>query len=103
MADDITIRPVRPDDRSGVVALLARALDRGDDPRFEALYRWKHETNPFGASPSMVAEADGHVVGFRGLMRWEFAIAGVRVTAVRAVDTATDEAHRGRGIFTRLN
>ncbi|HEX2577368.1 MAG TPA: GNAT family N-acetyltransferase, partial [Aquihabitans sp.] len=86
-----------------ILALAARTLGWTDDPRFRALYRWKHERSPFGASPRWVAVEDGEVVGFRVLLPWRFERGdGTVVRAVRAVDTATDPAHQGRGIFRRL-
>lgn len=63
---------------------------------------WKHEHNPFGASPILVAEADGRIVGVRVFMRWNWSMGPERVTAVRAVDTATHPDWRARGIFSRL-
>ena len=50
----------------------------------------------------MATEQD-HIVGFRTFLRWSLrAPDGTTVTAVRAVDTATDPAHQGKGIFTKL-
>src|SRR5690242_5148995 len=74
----------------------------GNDPRFEMLYRWKHEHNAFGPSPAWVAVDGDRVAGIRVFMRWEFVVDGHVMRAVRAVDTATDPAYQGRGIFTRL-
>src|SRR5690242_14473911 len=74
----------------------------GNDPRFEMLYRWKHEHNAFGPSPAWVAVDGDRVAGIRVFMRWEFVVDGRVMRAVRAVDTATDPAYQGRGIFTRL-
>ena len=75
---------------------------RADDPS-EAFFAWKHDDNPFGASPAWVAEdAQGALAGVRVFMRWRFVGPdGVR-RAVRAVDTATRSDMQGRGIFTRL-
>jgi GNAT superfamily N-acetyltransferase len=86
-----------------ILALATRTLGWDDDPRFAELYRWKHDRNPFGTSPRWVAVEDGEVIGFRVLMRWRFRTpAGETVEAVRAVDTATDPAHQGKGIFKAL-
>ncbi|MEJ7582505.1 MAG: GNAT family N-acetyltransferase [Acidimicrobiales bacterium] len=98
----IELRPPRPEDRSAIIGLLASALGRDDDPRFEALYAWKHEDNPFGPSVKVVAVDGAEIVGFRGLMRWRWRHGHRVIEAVRAVDTATHPDHQGRGIFTRL-
>jgi predicted GNAT family acetyltransferase len=49
-----------------------------------------------------VATDGGRVIGVRALMRWEFERGGEVLRAVRAVDTATDPDHQGRGLFTAL-
>lgn len=98
----LRIRRATPADRPAVLALLRGSLGwaGGDDgARF---LDWKHRENPFGPSPSWIAVDEDRVVGFRTFLRWEFEQDGRVVRAVRAVDTATDPAHRGRGIFTRL-
>jgi GNAT superfamily N-acetyltransferase len=82
--------------------LLATSLRRGDDPRFDELYAWKHEQNVFGPSVQLVAVDGDAIVGFRAFMRWRFEHRGRVVEAVRAVDTATHPDYQGRGIFTRL-
>lgn len=102
MSDTITMRVAQPSDGAAVLDLLRVSLAKGADPLYEGFFRWKHEQNPFGASPSWVAVADGQVVGFRTFMRWEFLRDGQVVRAVRAVDTATAPEFRGQGIFSRL-
>ena len=75
---------------------------RAGEPNDE-LFAWKHQQSPFGPSPAWVALIDGQVVGFRTFMRWQFLDdQGRRVSAVRAVDTATLPAARGRGVFRGL-
>jgi len=102
-ADDLEIRRAGPSDQAAILALAARALG-WDHPETDAeLFRWKHLRNPFGPSPMWVAVIDDDVVGFRAFLRWEFEQSGRDIqTAVRAVDTATDPAAQGRGIFTSL-
>ena len=95
-------RPYRDDDRPQVLALLAATLGWLPDEHHAAFFEWKHRRSPFGPSPAWVAEAGGRVVGFRAFLRWEFERGGRVVRAVRAVDTATDPAHRGTGVFGRL-
>mgnify|MGYP001347444215 CR=1 FL=1 len=86
-----------------ILALAQRSLGWGDDERFAALYRWKHDENPLGPSPRWVALEGDRVVGFRVFLRWRFTRPdGGVATAVRAVDTATDPDHQGKGIFRAL-
>jgi glycosyltransferase involved in cell wall biosynthesis/GNAT superfamily N-acetyltransferase len=97
------IRPAQPDDRAEILALLGRSLGSDpDDPRLARLFAWKHDTNRFGPSPMWVVVDGGRVIAFRALMRWEFERGGDVLRAVRAVDTATDPDHQGRGLFTAL-
>lgn len=96
-----TIRPASLADRPAIIELLGRSLG-GDDPRLAELFAWKHETNPFGASPLWIAERDGRIAGVRAMMRWDFERGGQIVRAVRAVDTATDPDFQGQGIFRAL-
>jgi predicted N-acetyltransferase YhbS len=97
------IRAAEPSDRAAVLALLAASLGVSVDDRYEAFFDWKHAQNPFGPSPAWVAADGGEIVGFRTFMRWEHrAPTGEVLPAVRAVDTATNPSHQGRGIFRRL-
>ena len=98
----LTVRRATPGDIGPVLTLLRDAMHRRDDTRFEALFRWKHLENPFGASPAWVALDGDRIVAVRYLMRWEFEVDGARRRAVRAVDTATHPDHQGRGLFRRL-
>ncbi|HEX5511705.1 MAG TPA: GNAT family N-acetyltransferase [Actinomycetales bacterium] len=106
---EITIRRALPGDEDEIVALLVDVMRRDPREPNREFYRWKHQQNPFGESPSWVAEMDGRIVAFRTLMRWEFQRHGADgspssspLRAVRAVDTVTHAACRGRGIFRQL-
>ena len=101
-SSEIEIREANSDDRPAVLALLTRTLGWHDDPRHEALFAWKHEQNPFGPSPMWVACDGGRVVALRVFMRWQFRRGSETLRAVRAVDTATDPAYQGKGLFTAL-
>ena len=101
-AEPLAIRRARAEDEPAVLALLQASLEWLPDGHHAAYRDWKHRENPFGVSPAWVAVDGERVVGFRTFMRWEFDTpAGLR-RAVRAVDTATSPAHRGRGVFSRL-
>jgi GNAT superfamily N-acetyltransferase len=101
--DDVLVRPATGADDPAVLALLRTALGKKPEDPYETFFHWKHRENPFGRSPAWVAEHAGRVVGYRTFLRWEFETpGGARTRAVRAVDTATDQDFRGRGIFQRL-
>lgn len=99
---DVLIRRSTDQDEPAILDLLVSCLDWEPGARFADFYRWKHLLNPFGTSPGWVALDGDTVVGFRTFLRWEFEAAGEVVRAVRAVDTATHQEHRGHGIFRRL-
>jgi GNAT superfamily N-acetyltransferase len=102
-AGDLVIRAARPADEAAAVPMLRASLGKLDDPHYEAFLHWKHGENPFGTSPAWVALHDDRIVGYRTFLRWEFVDAEDRVVrAVRAVDTATDPAYQGMGIFRTL-
>lgn len=102
MADDLVVRRARPDDTDAILELLCVSLGWDDTPTFRSFYAWKHDENPFGESERWVALDGDALVGFRAFLRWDLERAGARLRAVRAVDTATAPAARGRGIFRRL-
>jgi hypothetical protein len=107
--DAIEVRAATPDDRGAILAVGAAALGwRAGEPN-EELFSWKHDANPFGASPIWVATDGGRVVAYRALLRWELerlrpgtGTGAGALRVVRAVDTATHPDHQGRGLFTRL-
>lgn len=99
----LDVRAVAPDDRAGVLELLAASLEWVPNELFDRFFDWKHVENPFGRSPAWVAVDAGRIVGFRTFLRWELEDSTGRVhRAVRAVDTATHPDHRGRGVFREL-
>ena len=100
--DALSIRRATPGDRPGIMRVAVRALGWQGDERDRDFFSWKHDDNPFGPSPAWVATEAGEIVGFRTFLRWEFARGAERLRMVRAVDTATDPDHQGKGIFRRL-
>ncbi|HEY7400008.1 MAG TPA: GNAT family N-acetyltransferase [Actinomycetota bacterium] len=99
----VLVRSYRDEDEPAVLELLQASLGGGPTGRrTAAFFRWKHVDNVFGRSLMLVAEADDAIVGLRAFMRWAFVVDGRRLSAVRAVDTATHPAHQGKGIFSRL-
>ncbi len=98
------VRPYTPEDESQVLDLMEASLGTGPTGRRDPdAWRWKHMTNPFGASYVYLAHDErGQVAGMRAFMQWRFQAGGQPVRAVRAVDTATHPDHQRRGIFTML-
>ena len=100
-APEVVLRRATPAD-TRQIELVRIAIGRGSVPRTEAFWRWKHEHNPFGPSPAMVAEADGRIVSLRIFLRWRWLYGKYAYAAVRPVDTATHPDWRRRGLFERL-
>jgi len=99
----LQVRRLTADDDTEVRRLLRRCLGQGPTgDRTAAFFAWKHRENPFGSSPGLAALHDGQIVGVRIFLRWQLEAMGEPVHALRAVDTATDPAHQGRGIFRHL-
>ena len=96
------IRLATPADRDGMIAALRKPLQWGDDPRNAALFAWKHDENPFGASPIWLALDGTRIVAVRTFMQWRFQRGSDLLKVARAVDTATDADYQGRGLFTEL-
>lgn len=102
-SDDLEVGPLDPAEHVGaIVGLGSRSLGWSGDERDRAFFRWKHLENPFGTSPAWGAWDSGRLVAFRTLLRWELASQDRSLQLVRAVDTATDPEHQGRGLFRRL-
>ena len=94
----MNFREATEEDIPGIIFLLKVSLGEGLIPKSEALWRWKHVDNPFGASPVWLAEEDGKIVGVRAFMRWKYTD-GMRVyNALRAVDTVTQPHYQRKRI-----
>ena len=96
------VRPATSEDTPEILDLIATSYERRNDPSRLEYWRWKHEDSPFGASPCLVAESNGRLVGVRVFLRWTWRSENRSVRTVRAVDTATLPEWRGKGIFSRL-
>jgi GNAT superfamily N-acetyltransferase len=96
------ITPAYDHDFPEMIALLKRSLGEDKIPITEHTIRWKHFQNPFGQSAFVLAREQGAIIGLRAFMRWTWQTQTETIHAVRAVDTATDPAHQGKGIFKTL-
>jgi GNAT superfamily N-acetyltransferase len=98
-----TVRELTEADLPAALELMSASLAGGPTgERTAEFFAWKHQHNPFGPSPALVAEADERLVGLRMFLRWELTAGGRTLRAVRAVDTATHPDFQGQGIFKTL-
>lgn len=65
-------------------------------------FLWKHFDNPFGKSYGLLAVDNHKIVALRMFMRWEFLCNDEIIKAIRPVDTCTDHAYRGQGLFKKI-
>jgi N-acetylglutamate synthase-like GNAT family acetyltransferase len=96
------IRQATLQDIPEIVELLKSSLGEKLMPKSESFFIWKHFKNPFGESKILIAEQDSKIIGVRAFMYWNWVNSEEEVIAVRAVDTATDPLHQGKGIFSKL-
>jgi len=96
------IRKASDSDIPQIIELLRVSLGESMMPKSEALWRWKHLDNPFGASPTLVALDQDRIIGVRTFLKWEFAEGAKRIQACRAVDTAIHPDYQGQGLFKKL-
>lgn len=85
-----------------MIELLKKSLGEGLIPKSEKYFQWKHFDNPFGRSKILLAKEDNKIVGLRAFMKWSWKNGEEIISSVRAVDTATDPAFQGKGIFKKL-
>lgn len=85
-----------------IISLLKASLGESMIPKSLNLWKWKHINNPFGASPFLVAEENGEIIGLRAFLRWEFLLHDQVIKACRAVDTSVHPDFQGKGIFNKL-
>ena len=98
----MVIRKSTLEDIPAIVALLKKSLGEQSSPKTIEYWNWKHVNNPFGASPVLVAEENGQLIGVRAMLQWQWQIGESNFSTLRAVDTATDPLHQGKGIFSLL-
>lgn len=99
---EYNIRPSKNSDMPAILEFITCNMGTGLIPRTLKYWQWKHELNPFGISPCLLAEVDGKITGLRAFLRWKWQIGDQLIDAVRAVDTGTDPLWRRKGIFSRL-
>jgi GNAT superfamily N-acetyltransferase len=90
----LDVRPYRPGDESGIVALFDRAFVRPAPPGFWA---WKYAQGPVGIDTIVVLDAGGRVVAHMGGVPVFAQLRGQRVTIAQTTDLAVDPDYR-RGL-----
>ena len=95
----VRVRRFRPEDQPEVFALLADTFGKSIDP---ARFRRISHSNPDGPAIRYVAEAEGHVVAYRGFLPGLLRVGGREYRALQGSQAATVPAYRGRGLFTAL-
>jgi GNAT superfamily N-acetyltransferase len=99
---DFLIRRASDADLPAIIDLFKVSLgEEGGIPQIQ-FWLWKHQQNPFGKSPTLVAYHHDKLVGLRTFLRWHFLYKGKVLQAYRAVDTATHPDYRGQGLFRKL-
>jgi N-acetylglutamate synthase-like GNAT family acetyltransferase len=96
------IRKATSEDMPSIISLLKASLGEGLMPKSAGYWQWKHEQNPFGTSPVLIATEDDKIIGVRAFMRWRWLKGDQCLESIRAVDTATHPLHQGKGIFSKL-
>lgn len=96
------IRKAISSDTPEIIEVLKSALGESLMPKSIGYWQWKHEQNPFGKSPVLIAEIDGKIVGVRAFLPWAWQENKKEWKSVRAVDTAVLPDFQGMGIFSKL-
>lgn len=89
-------------DIPAIIALLKSSLGESSSPKSDFNWNWKHNKNPFGNSPVLLADENKHLIGVRAMMKWQWQKGEKIFTTLRAVDTATHPDFKGKGIFSKL-
>lgn len=96
------LRSASPSDLPKILQLFECCLGTKGGSPTEAFWKWKHELNPFGESPVLLAEDNGEVIGLRAFLCWNWKWGNKILRSYRAVDTATHPEWQGKGIFREL-
>lgn len=96
------IREPKQEDIDSIIILLQASLGESLLKKSAEIWNFKHVINPFGESKVLLAEQDSQILGIRAFMTWRWQMGNQVWNAYRAVDTATDPNHQGKGIFKKL-
>lgn len=96
------IRQSNSSDLLEIIQVLKQSLGESLMPKSIEFWQWKHEQNPFGKSPVLLAETEGKIVGIRAFLPWRWEGEDKEWSSLRAVDTAVLPEFQGKGIFSKL-
>lgn len=96
------IEELKDEDLPQLINLMKNELGEKYTPKSIEFFRWKHYQNPFGKSLLFIAKEADKIVGLRAFLKWEFESSSNKYNTFRAVDTFTDAAYQGKGIFKNL-
>jgi GNAT superfamily N-acetyltransferase len=98
---DLVFRPMTPDDAD--LERFSACFEANGSPRDDRQLRWQYREPPVGRLYAEFAEEPGGKVGgIYAVFPARFRVRGKVYVGVQSLNTLTDEAHRGKGLFTKL-
>lgn len=102
-AGPYVVRRFRSGDEAQIIRLYERTFGRTMGPTESARHwAWEFLGNPSGRTAVLLAESEGSLAAQYAVMPLTLRVDGRDHPAALSLDTATDAAHRGRGLFPRL-
>lgn len=101
-AASFTYHYAKPTDVEHIVTLFKLCLGTAGGAPTVAFWNWKHNENPAGVSPVILAWDEDQLIGIRAFMCFRFIKNNQTYVGYRPVDTATHPDYQGKGIFKNL-
>lgn len=102
MDNNFVYQLAKPEDVEQIVTLFELCLGTEGGAPTVGFWNWKHNQNPGGISPVILAWDGDKLIGIRAFMCFKFQNKALIYKAYRPVDTATHPDYQGRGIFKNL-
>lgn len=102
MNNNFVYQLAKPGDVTQIVTLFEVCLGTEGGAPTVAFWNWKHNQNPGGISPVILAWDKDKLIGIRAFMCFKFHNKEGVYKAYRPVDTATHPDYQGKGIFKNL-
>lgn len=90
---------MQPQDLDAVKALFLRVYGYA---RSQAEDTWRYTNTESGATPVMLVEKEGALVGSYAVWQTRIMCGGEIISAAQALDIMVDPAHNGKGLFTLM-